>query len=85
MPGDSSGQQFFLGWIVRRPGSDVTDFEAPRNRIGSGAKVVRQDVRRLSRLIAVPEDVVKQLVDVIDNGRPYRLDIPRADSSGQCK
>jgi hypothetical protein len=29
--------------------------------------------------------MVKQLVDVIDNGRPYRLDIPKADSPGQWK
>ena len=27
----------------------------------------------------------QQLVDVIDNGRPYRLDIPKADSPGQWK
>jgi hypothetical protein len=26
--------------------------------------------------------VVKQLVDVIDNGRLYRLDIPKSDSPG---
>jgi hypothetical protein len=58
---------------------------AYQRHFSSGVRVIRHGVRRLSRLIAVPGDVVKHLVDVIDSGRPYRLDIPKADSPGQWK